>query len=348
VVGRAIVRDRSPREAAERYLDRRRPEVKESTLSSIWYRLKLFVEWCEDQGIDSMADLSGWELDEYQLDRHATGAERLSLNKELGTLGRFLEYCETIDLVEPGLADAVDPPAVTTDELSDDTMLPPERAERVLAHYRKPPDDGTRTHAVFEVLWTVGCRASALVSLDVQDFDAASATLQFHDRQETGTSLKNGSDSERVVGLLDPTVDAIQTYVDQHQIEVRDEHGRQPLFTSEMGRPTTGTVRDWMYLATVPCHYTACPHDRDPETCDWLTYTSASHCPSSRSPHQIRTGSITWQRSRELPLDVVSGRVDSAPDTIEQYYDKEDPQREFEERRKQYLDRLDTDDSSTQ
>jgi hypothetical protein len=103
-----------------------------------------------------------------------------------------------------------------------------------------------------------------------------------------------------------------------------------------------------MYLATTPCRHSPCPHDQDPDTCDYLSYTTASGCPSSRAPHHIRTGSITWQRSRGIPLEVVADRVNASPQTIEQYYDKEDPRRELEERRRDHIDRLSlTDDTDT-
>jgi hypothetical protein len=102
-----------------------------------------------------------------------------------------------------------------------------------------------------------------------------------------------------------------------------------------------------MYLATVPCHRTDCPHERNPDTCEWLSYSTASQCPSSRAPHHIRTGSITWQRSRGLPVEVVAKRVNSAPSTIRNHYDKEDPRRELEERRRAHLENLELTDDDT-
>jgi len=335
----------SPREAAERWLDRRRPDCREQTLSSLWYRLKLCVEWCEERGIDDMQDLDGWAIDEYQLERHRQ-ASPLSLSKELGTLRQWLEYCASLGLVAEGVPTAVDPPTVSPSERSDDTMLAPERGEALLAWYRDSQQRAHRAHALVEILWTVGCRAGALRSLDLRDFDRADQYLRFEHRPDTGTELKQGPRGERYVGLLDETARVLGAFIDHHRRDVTDDEGRSPLIPSAQGRPTTGTIRDWTYLATVPCHHTQCPHDREPQTCEWLSYSTASNCPSSRSPHQVRTGSITWQLSRGVPIEVIADRVNSSPDTIEQHYDKEDPRRELEERRRDHLDSLEVNDDS--
>ncbi|WP_239638600.1 hypothetical protein [Halorubrum saccharovorum] len=63
-----------------------------------------------------------------------------------------------------------------------------------------------------------------------------------------------------------------------------------------------------------------CPHDKDPDTCEWTRYVHLSKCPSSRSPHPIRTGSITWQLNQEIPPEVAE-RVDATVKTIENHYD---------------------------
>jgi hypothetical protein len=100
-----------------------------------------------------------------------------------------------------------------------------------------------------------------------------------------------------------------------------------------------------MYLATVPCLHSECPHGNDPETCEFLEYSKASQCPSSRSPHQVRTGAITWMRNRGVPVDVVAARANASVSMIEKHYDKPDYIEEMEKRRRPFLDKLDFDDN---
>lgn len=334
----------SPREAAERWLDKRRPELREQTLSSLWYRLKLFVEWCERNDIERISEVTAWQIDEYEIKRRSE-AKPLTLNKELGTLKQWLEYCSRIGLVEESVPATVTPPDVNADQKSDDTMLNPEAGEELLRYYRNSDERASRAHAIFEILWTVGCRAGAIVALDVRDFDAEEKVLEFHHRPETETALKNGRDGERFVGLLDETNAVLREWLSQRP-DLEDEYGRLPLFPSREGRPIPGTIQSWMYLATTPCRHSPCPHGKSPKTCEYLSYTKASGCPSSRSPHQIRTGSITWQRSKGLSPEVVSSRVNASVEVIEQYYDKEDPRRELEQRRRLELGNLELDNDT--
>lgn len=337
-------RDLSPREAAERWLDRRRPNLRDQTLSTLWYRLKLFVDYCEAEGFDSMQTLDGWDIDEYQLHRNQT-AKPLTLEKELGTLRQWLEYCVSIGVADESLPDAIEQPDVDATERSNDTLLEPERGERLLAWYRDGDQRATRAHALMEILWTVGCRAGGLRSLDVRDLDVHEQFLRFEHRPDTGTELKKGRQGERYVGLLEETAAVLDEYVRGQRLDVVDETGRSPLIPSHQGRPTTGTIRDWTYLATVPCKHDPCPHGYSPTDCEFLYYSTASGCPSSRAPHHVRTGSITWQLSRGVPIETIATRVNSSPETIKQHYDKPDPRRELEERRRRHLDSLALEDS---
>lgn len=95
-----------------------------------------------------------------------------------------------------------------------------------------------------------------------------------------------------------------------------------------------------MYLATVPCLHTTCPHGNDPDTCEFLDYTKASQCPSSRSPHHVRTGSITWQLNRGIPIDAVAKRVIPSERTLKRHYDQPTKLEDLEERRRHHVYRL--------
>jgi site-specific recombinase XerD len=325
-------------DAVDRWLAKRSGEYRDQTISTYQYQLKLFVDWCEDQEIETCSEVTAWDLDSYETERRQTAAQ-VTASKELGTLQRWLRWAESVGLIEDGLADVVERPRMP-DDPSDDTKLEPVAGEALLAGYRSGAERGSRGHAVLEVLWTVGARAGALRSLDLQDFDADEAYLQFIHRDDTGTPLKKGRDGERVVGLTETTAAVLAEYVREYRIDISDDYGRTPLFTSQQGRPTVGTIRDWTYLATVPCHYKSCPHGNQRATCEWTSFATASQCPSSRSPHQVRTGAITWMRHQGVPRDVVKDRANASERVIEQHYDKSDPRTEMEERRRRYTENL--------
>jgi site-specific recombinase XerD len=338
----------SPREAYEHWLAKLQVSLRESTVSSYDYRLRHFVQWCEEHDIAPIRALTGWDLEQYEAFRRSQDLAPVTLSHEMGTVQNFLEYCANADLVDEALPGKVNPPQVPNDAYVDDTMLHPDDARWLIEHYRESSDErASRGHALIELAWFTGARLGALRGLDLVDYDADEQYVQFVHEPRGGTPLKNGEDGERIVGLPDDVCAVLDEYLTTNCHQVFDEYGREPLFASEVGRPVQNTVRSWMYLATVPCHHSPCPHDNDPDTCEYLDFTEASKCPSSRSPHQVRTGSITWQLNRGIPIDVVSKRVNSSARTIETHYDKPDPVEEMKKRRRPHLDRLGFDGDDT-
>lgn len=336
----------SPREALERWLDKLRVDKADSTVSSYHYRLKHFIEWCETEGITEIGEVNGWDLETYETHRRREGMATISLNKELGTLQNFLEYCARIELVDEDLPEKVDPPDVPKRKQVDETQLRADDARQLLAAYNDDPRRRySRQHALLKVAWFVGCRLGGLRSLDLEHYDSDARTLEFVHQPDEDTPLKNGLDGERVVGLQQEVCDVLDGYIEENRHrDVFDDYGRKPLFTSEIGRPTQNTVRAWMYMATFPCIHGPCPHGNDPETCEYIDFAHCSKCPGSRSPHQVRTGSITWQRNQGVPADVVAKRVNASVRVIEKHYDKPDKRREMEERRRDHVDDLSFDE----
>ncbi|MFC4541069.1 site-specific integrase [Halosolutus amylolyticus] len=118
----------TPRDAWHRYLDGRRTEITEETASTYHYRLKLFVEWCEENEIETVSELTGWALNQYESARSGDGVAATTLHNEMETLESFVEYLERIEAVDDGLADRVNIPDGPADEKSRETKLETDRA----------------------------------------------------------------------------------------------------------------------------------------------------------------------------------------------------------------------------
>ena len=341
----------SIRDAIERYLRRRQADATSSSVKSWKYRLKLFAEWCEGIGLARIGDLRGYDIDEYFELRSATVAPA-TLEGEMWTLRMFAEYLEQIEAVERGLSESVRIPDINPEDRADETTLSTPAALRLIRHYRDSEDDrASRRHVFVELAWYTGARQGALRALDIRDVvlnidNEQGSWVEFRHRPETETPLKNNRQGERPVGIPDETARVVSEYIDGDRYDVHDENGRQPLISSERGRPHENTVRVWCYGATQPCVAGGCPHDRDPSICEWREHKQLSKCPSSRSPHKIRTGSITWQLNQGLPPEVVAERVDATVKTIETHYDwasQEDRWRRYRDRmeqRQDYVDQL--------
>ena len=330
----------TPREAWHRYLDGRRTEITDETASTYHYRLKLFVEWCEENEVETVSELTGWILDQYESARSGEGVAATTLHNEMETLQSFAEYLERIEAVDDGLADRVNIPDIPSDERSRETKLEADRALALIRHYRTSAQAGSRNHALLEVAWHTGARLGGIRALDLRDFDAGEQTLEFVHRPETDTPLKNKRKGERIVGIRNGVATALKRYIQSERWDKHDDHGRQPLFSSLQGRASTNTMRAWMYTATFPCNRGPCPHGHEPETCEFRSHTHASKCPSSRAPHHVRTGSITWHQDRGVPREVTSERVNASQNVIDRYYDKATKRERMELRRRPHLEKL--------
>ena len=330
----------SPAEAKEMYLQARRHEVSESTLSGYHYRLVHFIRWCDSTGLDNMNDLTGRKLQKFKTWRRDDGdLKPITLRGNLDALRVFIRWCESIDAVRPGLHEKIVMPVLRKTDEQSEQILRRERAEEILDYLHKF-EYASRRHAIVEILWRTGIRLGALLSLDVADYDGEDERLSVRHRPSTETPLKNGTEGERMIALNADTCRVIEDYVDHHRHDVTDDHGREPLLTTKNGRMARASVRDEVYRVTRPCYYGAdCPHDRDPEECEAGGYGGWSKCPSSLTPHPIRRGSITHFLTENVPEKVVSDRMNVGLDVLDKHYDKRSEEVKMEQRR-DYLDGL--------
>ncbi|WP_327051138.1 hypothetical protein [Halomicrococcus gelatinilyticus] len=140
---------------------------------------------------------------------------------------------------------------------------------------------------------------------------------------------------ERDVSLEPHVANVVEDYIrGPNRHDVTDEYGRKPLITTQYGRPSLTTIQNWIYRITRPCEMgEACPHDEDPTTCEAAGNDGASKCPSSLSPHPVRTGSITALRDAGTPRQVVSDRGDVSEKILEKHYDKASKRQRMRRRR---------------
>lgn len=92
----------------------------------------------------------------------------------------------------------------------------------------------------------------------------------------------------------------------------------------------------------LPCdravHPLAVPARQKAEDLPVTQYAHASKCPSSRPPHDIRTGAIAWMLNLGWPPEDIAERTNADVRTIEQHYDNADVEKR---RRRHPVDSLD-------
>lgn len=324
-------RDLSPADAADRFISRRENRNREKTVRSYRNRLAGFVAWAQEEGVESMRDLDGWWIDEYQRHLEESGNAPSTVKGKMVALKQLLQYCATIEVVDDDLPEKVEPPRLSKDEQTSDEMLEANDAKALLEFFRDSVrHKGTAQHVMLELTWHVGGRISCFRALDVRDWYPDERKLEFRHRPPTG--LKDGEEHERNVVVSEPVAEALEFWLGRERPEKRDEQGRKPLLATNHGRASGSTIRCWAYQSTQPCLYMECPHNRRRSKCEYTKRQHSSKCPSSRGPHAIRTGSITWQLNNGLSYVKVGKRVASSPETIRRYYDKPNLDEELERR----------------
>lgn len=328
----------APEDGVSLYLQHREGEVSEQTLSSHRYRLKQFVQWCEEEKeIHNLNELSGRDLHGYRVyRREEDDLEPVTLQGQLSTVRVFLEFCASIDAVPEGLRDKILLPTVSGTEQASKTTLDAERAERVL-DYLETYQYASRQHVTMTLLWRSGIRMGSARAIDLSDYDSDAPGIEIAHRPEKDTPLKNKERGERWVALRGYTAGVLDDYIDGPRYDVTDDYGREPLLTTRQGRVSSGCIRDSVYSLTRPCQYGECPHEEyDPDSCEATKRDHASKCPSSRSPHDVRSGAITAHLLDDVPVEVVSDRMNVSRDVLDRHYDRRS-EREKMEQRREYL-----------
>ncbi|MFC6723444.1 tyrosine-type recombinase/integrase [Halobium palmae] len=322
----------TPQEGIERFLRYREPSVGDSTLYNARSRLGFFSEWCDERDIDNLNSLTGRNIADFVAWRR-NDIKAITLQKQLSSIRSALRWWADIEAVEPGLAEKVHAPELPDGAESRDVHLEAGCAKELLA-YLKQYQYASRNHVVLALLWRTGIRRGALRSIDRDDLHPDHHAVELKHRPETNTNLKNGKDGERWVYLGPQWYQIVDDYLSNPtRHDVVDDHGREPLITTENGRPIGDTIYSWVTRQTQPCEYGECPHDRDQETCEARRSDQFSVCPSSRSPHAIRRGAITHHLNCETSPEVVSERMNVSLDVLYKHYDVRTEQEKMDVRK---------------
>ena len=314
-----------PRTAQELYLKQKESECAEKTVQAHRYRTNHFVRWCTDSEIGNLNALTGRDLQKYRLWRQEDGdLKQITMNQQMSTIRVFLKWCGSIEAVPANLYEKVLIPRVSPANQRNDETLDSETAKAILDHLRRF-HYASIEHALFTLLWETGIRLGAAYSLDVKDVDSEDKQIDLVHRPADGTQLKNGVEGERPIAISSDLATLFHEYIDHVRTASTDEHGREPFFSTNYGRMHRNTIRCAIYRITAPCFRN--------EPCPGCTDDRGKKCSEAVSPHAIRRGSITHYLSEDIPVEIISDRMNVGRDVIDAHYDKRSEEVKLEQRR---------------
>lgn len=310
-------------EAVNKFIVRKEPNWNGETSRSYQKSLATFEEFASENDIERLADLSRWQIGTYTEWLLGCDYSPVTVQAKQKKARRWLKWLEGQQLIEIGSHLAIEPLKLDDEEQTSSDILKPIEMRNFLDFYRSSTKwRGTRRHALLEVIAHVGARRSGLRALDLEDWDPEERTLTFLNRDES-TRLKGGDKHQRKVILSEKPAEILEIYTERERFN-KGDNDRRPLFTSRQGRPDKSTITNWIYRATMPCLMRECPHSRRRHSCEWTEQTTACQCPSSKSPHPARRGSITWQLNIGRSIEDVAVRAATTPGVIRRYYDRPD------------------------
>ena len=328
-----ILEPLAPTKAKSLYLQSRQDELADRSLQLHEKHIESFVDWYVEKAEDeaNMNDVTARAVHEYQL-YIKDGFAQSTVSIYLSTVRQFVEFCESLDAVTSGTSQKIVLP--DRDRNARTEMLESDDATVILSYLRKY-HYASRTHALMALLWHTGIRTGTVRALDVRDLDTERDRLQIRHRPDTGTPLKNTENAERYVALSGEVSEILEDYAHKSRHGVTDDQEREPLFTTQQGRPAKNSIRRNIYAATRPCATgRGCPHNKDPDTCEAAQRTNdACKCPSTVSGHPVRRGAITHHLRQDVPEKVVSDRMNVSQDVLDKHYDRRTEDEKAEQRR---------------
>ncbi len=320
------------------YLEDVSGELSPNTINAKEYQLGFFVRWCDgadadEPRIENLNDIRGRDFTRFKNWRKED-IGKVTLKTNLSALRTFMEFCVKIDAVESDIPDKINVPKLDQGENQRDTLMEAEQAQSILEYLHRY-EYASLDHALFLTQWKTGMRMSAIHSLDVDDIQFDEAKLEVRNRPEEGTRLKNGPDGERIVTVSDDVVQILEDYINTNRVDVTDDYGREPLFTTRYGRMHKNQLNKHVYGITTPCNVGMdCPSEKKPESCEYAGgYDANIKCPHSTRPHDVRRGSITTYLRDGVPEKAISDRMNVAVKTLDRHYDQRTMDEKAEMRR---------------
>jgi len=317
----------SPRDAVDEYISCKSEEVEPTTIRNYHKHLKFFIEWAEQNGLESMYKIDGYDFKEFAKWRKLVGNEvdgSLSPRTQKDsqkTLSQFVKWCGRTEFTRRGTHEKVRVPNVSSSR--PDPTIDYHFVREMVKHADKYHYASIK-HVVCLLFAETGARTGGLRALDIGHFEHKGnfGILHFRSDKPNGTRLKNGVDGERKINISLYCADVISDYIEHKRNDTIDEYGREPLLVAGEGRIGESTPRKYIYELSRPCVIDGlCPSGIDIDSCPGRE-GHAHKCKDNISPKEIRSSYITYLSKEGVHKDKIGYRCNVCPTVLEKHYNQ--------------------------
>jgi len=319
------LREVSAQEAAEQFKKWAKDEYQPSTYENHCTTVNLFVSWLRDTEF-TFTEVDGWVTGQFEDWLREQDYANVTRKQYLSQLRAFLRWGSRRNVVKSGVAEKVELPNLSRDDVRSDTSIGPDRVQRILDYmdrYRR----ASREHIIILLLFRTGARLGALrgVDLSMVHLQRNKPQIEVRHRPEIGCPLKNGErnkrEAERPILIDEETAQVVAEYIEHHRKDVTDSHGNRPLLTTKHGRVSDSVIKKTVKQWTCPAATEGeCPiHDHRPSRRE--VGSCARECGHTNA-HSLRKASITHFLNRGVSVEVVSDRMNVSIETIQNHYDR--------------------------
>ena len=142
----------TPEDAKQRYLRALEDDKAEGIIRTRDYKLRHFVRWCNERGIENLNNLNRRDLEDYKHWRKGDGnLKKTTVRTQMSVIRQFIEYCGRINGVHPQLYEQVILPSLEKGENRSEDTIESERIQDILGFIEKF-EYATRDHVVLLLL----------------------------------------------------------------------------------------------------------------------------------------------------------------------------------------------------
>jgi integrase/recombinase XerC len=206
------------------------------TIKNYRHEIRQFLDFLEEQGIDSWDGVDRYVLRRYLAWLQAEGYVKASIARRISEMRSFCRYLVREGILDTNPIRVISSPKIPK-RLPD--YLDPHQVEALLAAPDTTVPQGQRDRAIMEVLYASGLRVSELVSLNLSNVD-----LRHRELRVWGKGGK-----ERLALLGEPACRALKRYVrDGRPQFIKGNKATKALFLSRLGtRLSTRSVSNILH-----------------------------------------------------------------------------------------------------